>query len=128
MIQETSYFETQTNILRFEYWVDPDITLFWFIFFVNKYVYCLHNKPDKRQLVTSKVFFGSEKAGLLDHSYNKCALIAVTVERRYIFQLTKQMKISYVICQHHSSQLESWFGFKTSKNCQYLSIIDLQEI
>ena len=30
--------------------------------------------PDKRRLVTSKVCFGSEKAGLLDHSYNKCAL------------------------------------------------------
>ena len=32
MIQETSYFRTKTNILRFEYWVHPDITLFWFIF------------------------------------------------------------------------------------------------
>ena len=31
--------------------------------------------PDKRRLVTSKVCFGSEKAGLLDHSYNKCALV-----------------------------------------------------
>ena len=30
--------------------------------------------PDKRRLLTSKVCFGSEKAGLLDHSYNKCAL------------------------------------------------------
>ena len=30
--------------------------------------------PNKRRLVTSKVCFGSEKAGLLDHSYNKCAL------------------------------------------------------
>ena len=30
--------------------------------------------PDKRRLVTSKVCFGSEKSGLLDHSYNKCAL------------------------------------------------------
>ena len=44
-------------------------------FFVNKYVYCLHNMPDKRRLVTSKVCFGSEKSGLLDHSYNKCALV-----------------------------------------------------
>ena len=33
--------------------------------------------PDKRQLVTSKVFFGSEIAGLLDHSYNKYALTYV---------------------------------------------------
>ena len=31
--------------------------------------------PDKRRLATSKVCFGSEKAGLLDHSYNKCALV-----------------------------------------------------
>ena len=31
--------------------------------------------PVKRRLVTSKVCFGSEKAGLLDHSYNKCALV-----------------------------------------------------
>ena len=30
--------------------------------------------PDKRRLVTSKVCFGSEKAGLLEISYNKCAL------------------------------------------------------
>ena len=30
--------------------------------------------PDKRRLVTSKVCFGSEKAGLLNYSYNKCAL------------------------------------------------------
>ena len=30
--------------------------------------------PDKRRLVTSKVCFGSEKAGLLENSYNKCAL------------------------------------------------------
>ena len=30
--------------------------------------------PDKRRLVTSKVCFGSEKAGLLENSYDKCAL------------------------------------------------------
>ena len=34
-------------------------------FFVNKYVYCWHNMPVKRRLVTSKVYFGSEIAGLL---------------------------------------------------------------
>ena len=33
--------------------------------------------PDKRRLVTSKVCFGSKKAGLLDHSYNKCALVVI---------------------------------------------------
>ena len=32
MIQETSYFGTKTNILRFEYWVDPDITFFYSFF------------------------------------------------------------------------------------------------
>ena len=31
--------------------------------------------PDKRRIVTSKICFGSEKAGLLDHSYNKCAFL-----------------------------------------------------
>ena len=30
--------------------------------------------PSKRQLVTSEICFGTEKAGLLDFSYNKCAL------------------------------------------------------
>ena len=30
--------------------------------------------PDKRQLVTSKVCFGSEKAGHLENYYDKCAL------------------------------------------------------
>ena len=35
-------------------------------FFVNKYVYCLHNIPDKRRLVTSKVCFCSEIVGLLE--------------------------------------------------------------
>ena len=34
--------------------------------------------PNKRRLVTSKVWFGSEKAGLLDHSYNECALALAT--------------------------------------------------
>ena len=33
-------------------------------FFVNKYVYRLHNMPDKRRLVTSNICFGSEIAGL----------------------------------------------------------------
>ena len=30
--------------------------------------------PSKRQLVISEICFGTEKAGLLDFSYNKCAL------------------------------------------------------
>ena len=30
--------------------------------------------PEKRRLFTPKFCFGSEKAGLFDHSYNKCAL------------------------------------------------------
>ena len=37
--------------------------------------------PDKRRLVTSKVCFGSEKAGLLENSYNKCALTRIKIER-----------------------------------------------
>ena len=44
--------------------------------------------PDKRRLVTSKVCFGSEKAGLLDHSYNKCALV-INNEKR--FRIAKNM-------------------------------------
>ena len=31
--------------------------------------------PDKRRLVTSKIYFGSEKAGLLENSYHKWALV-----------------------------------------------------
>ena len=30
--------------------------------------------PSKRRLVISEICFGTEKAGLLDFSYNKCAL------------------------------------------------------
>ena len=30
--------------------------------------------PSKRRLVTSEICFGTEKAGLMDFSYNKCAL------------------------------------------------------
>ena len=30
--------------------------------------------PSKRRLVTSEICFETEKAGLLDFSYNKCAL------------------------------------------------------
>ena len=30
--------------------------------------------PSKRRLVTSEICFGAEKAGLLDFSYDKCAL------------------------------------------------------
>ena len=30
--------------------------------------------PSKRQLVTSELCFGTENAGLLDFSYDKCAL------------------------------------------------------
>ena len=33
--------------------------------------------PDKRRLVTSKVCFGSEKAGLLENSYDKWALVSL---------------------------------------------------
>ena len=36
--------------------------------------YCLHDMPSKRRLVTSEICFGTEKAGHLDFSYNKCAL------------------------------------------------------
>ena len=35
--------------------------------------------PSKRRLVTSEICFGTEKAGLLDFSYNKCALKDVIV-------------------------------------------------
>ena len=38
------------------------------------FYYCLHNMPSKRRLVISEICFGTEKAGLLDLSYNKCAL------------------------------------------------------
>ena len=30
--------------------------------------------PSKRRLITSEICFGTEKAGHLDFSYNKCAL------------------------------------------------------
>ena len=32
--------------------------------------------PSKRRLVISEICFGTEKAGLLDFSYKKCALAA----------------------------------------------------
>ena len=33
--------------------------------------------PSKRRLVTSEICFGTEKSGLLDFSYNKCALVCI---------------------------------------------------
>ena len=38
--------------------------------------------PDKRRLVTSKNCFGSEKAGLLENSYHKCALMLIYEESK----------------------------------------------
>ena len=37
-------------------------------FFVNKYVYYLHNMPDKIRLVRFEICFDSEKAGFLENS------------------------------------------------------------
>ena len=39
--------------------------------------------PDKKRLVTSKVCFGSEKAGLLENSYDKCALAQNIIELQF---------------------------------------------
>ena len=85
----------QSGLKRTYYRTDPRVQLFWnqnkymalrilsqsrhnfvlIYFSIKKYVYCLHNMPDKRRLLTSKVCFGSEKAGLLENSYNKCAWV-----------------------------------------------------
>ena len=67
-------------------------------FFVNKYVYFFHNMPNKRRLVTYKVCFVSEKAGLLDHSYNKCALIRFCTEKVLI--------LAFII--HETMLLPTW--------------------
>ena len=40
--------------------------------------------PSKRRLVASEICFGTEKAGLLDFSYNKCALVSP-----YIYTITE---------------------------------------
>ena len=37
--------------------------------------------PRKRRLVKSEICFGTEKAGLLDFSYNKCALEWIFIKR-----------------------------------------------
>ena len=95
MIQETSYFGTKTYTyiaLRILSRSRHNFVLTYF--FVNKYVYCLHNMPEKKRLVTSKVCFGSEKAGLLYHSYNKCALetydnLSKSLKKNYRMQLQK---------------------------------------
>ena len=56
--------------------------------------------PDKRRLVTSKVCFGSEKAGLLDNSYNKCALNKIITK----FNAMQQFKwLSFL-----NSVLDNW--------------------
>ena len=36
--------------------------------------------PDKRRLATSKVCFGSERPGLLENSYDKCALVTLFIK------------------------------------------------
>ena len=54
--------------------------------------------PDKRRLITSKDCFGSEKASLLDHSYNKYALV-----------LKKMIHFRILFTQ------DFWMGFKVVK-------------
>ena len=61
--------------------------------------------PGKRRLVTSKVCFGSEKAGLLDHSYNKCALAtgdfqSLLIRWKVINLSTKPFKVRHAIVYH----------------------------
>ena len=59
--------------------------------------------PSKRRLVTSEICFVTEKAGLLDFSYNKCALGINRIVRtgvsaclvRQRFDLEIQLKISF---------------------------------
>ena len=68
-------------------------------FFINKYVFCLYNMPDKRRLVTYNIYFGSEKAGLLENSYHKCALADVNSEEftRNIYDNMKRVENALVL-------------------------------
>ena len=65
-------------------------------FFVDKYILCsLFDMPNKRRLVKSKVCFDSEKAGLLDHSYNKCALENLNCQWLFL-QFHADSKVTYL--------------------------------
>ena len=75
--------------------------------------YCLHNMPIKRRLVASEICFGTEKAGLLDSSYNKCAL--------EFFKLNENGSIKRaLLCFQQSNDFRliidfSWQQFKTKR-------------
>ena len=64
--------------------------------------------PDKRRLVTSKVCFGSEKAGLLDYSYNKCALVCKNL-----------VSDSHCFCWNRKKNI---FRFPSQTFCSLLSV------
>ena len=59
--------------------------------------------PEKRRLITSKVCFGSEKAGLLENSYNKCAL------RQFKNDSIKTAKNSSFEIAEHFPSLYTWW-------------------
>ena len=58
-------------------------------FCVNKYVNCFHNMPEKRILVTYKVCFVSEKAGLLENSYNSTTHWEISVTAKTFPNINK---------------------------------------
>ena len=73
--------------------------------------------PKKRRLVTSKVCFGSKRAGLLENSYDKCAL---KEKRNQFFEdltnlfINKQTKANSQHCrkqQLNHKTVKIWFSF-----------------
>ena len=50
--------------------------------------------PDKRRLLTSKVCFDSEKAGLLENSYIKCALVKPSRLIKIAMQCNKMLLLN----------------------------------
>ena len=51
--------------------------------------------PSKRRLVTSEICFGSEKAGLLENSYNKCALTVVKNDAKLQSEVVITVNVSF---------------------------------
>ena len=75
MIQETSFFRTKTNLRC-------NKSSFVWVCNANNIHICVRKNKSKQSYVwiesifkAQNICFGSEIAGLLDHSYNKCALI-----------------------------------------------------
>ena len=101
-------FQTQNKYFALRILSQSTNNFVFIYFFVNKYIFCLHYMPDKRRLVTSKVCFGSVKAGLLDHSYNQCALATLISYRALSKKILNSVFLHFVDAQKVNKSVLTW--------------------